>query len=602
MLRADTKATELPDHIQAPIAENYQWPPDFVTVLKKRQEKFLRIKDDQTLQVGAREYYKTRPKEFINDWAITYDPRNVSKNLPTLMPFCLFPRQEDLVDFLYDCMLKQESGLIEKCRDMGATWVAAAFSAWLWIFHPGSAIGWGSRKEQLVDKIGDPSSIFEKIRMILQYTPAWLKSKYFNPNKHCSYMKITNPETNSSIMGECGDNIGRGGRTSIYFKDESAHYERPDKIEASLGDNTDVQIDISSVNGNGNIFHRRRLAGLVWNQNNKDTLPSGVTRIFIMDWRDHPAKDQVWYDKRKKKAEDEGLVHVFSQEIDRDYSSSVEGILIPGLWVRTAIDAHLKLGFEAEGKHRGGLDPYDEGMDCHAFVSIKGSVFTYAEMWSEGDTGQAAGKAVNLCKQYKVRHLQYDSPGVGAGVKTETNRLRREGELPKNLRVLPFDPHGKVMSPSERISEMENAALIDENYKEAEKLMDTKDPDEILSPKNKDFFKNLKAQGAWNLRRRFERTYIAITQGIKFDPDYLISIPSNLPYRIELENELSQPTYKKDLSGKVLINKKPDGTKSPNLFDASVIASWEVKSFDPNDAIIIGGPDGSKEQRVTHVR
>jgi len=565
-----------------------QWPPDYTTLFADRQKRFLLTKDDPILQAGSMEYYKTRPIEFVNDWCITYDPRNVSRGLPTIMPFEMFPRQKELITFLLDCMLDLESGLIEKCRDMGATWVCCAFSVWLWIFHPGSATGWGSRKEQLVDKIGDPDSIFEKIRMILQYLPFWFLPKGFRIDRHCSYMKILNPDGSATITGEAGDNIGRGGRKSMYFKDESAHYERPDKIEAALGDNTDVQIDISSVNGNGNIFHRRRLAGEVYDPENKSG--RGVTRIFVMDWRDHPAKDQSWYDARKRKAEEEGLVHIFNQEVDRDYSSAVEGILIPGPWVKAAIDAHIKLGFAAEGKHRAGLDPYDEGMDRHAFVSIKGSVFTYVEEWSEGDTGQCANKGVELCKELQVRHLQYDAPGVGAGVKAETNRMKRKDEMPKNLNVIAWWPGGKVLNPSERIAEMEDAALMLEKR--------TDDEEDIQSPKNRDFFKNIKAQGSWNLRRRFERTYKAITQGAKYDPAYLISIPSDLPKRVALENELSQPTYKKDPSGKIIINKKPDGTKSPNLFDASIMATWEVTTFDPSERIVHGGPDGSKEKRA----
>lgn len=593
-INADSR--ERPEHIDEPIAETYAWPPDFTAIFKRRQEKFLEIKDNKTLIFGAREFYKTHPVEFINDWCITYDPRNVSRKLPTVMPFQLFPRQVELVNFLYDCLLDQESGLIEKCRDMGATWVCAAFSAWLWTFHPGSAVGWGSRKEQLVDKLGDVSSIFEKIRMTIKLLPPWLRPKGFKEEKHCSYMKVLNPETSANIMGESGDNIGRGGRTTIYFKDESAHYERPEKIEAALGDNTDVQIDISSVNGNGNIFHRRRLAGVIYNPDNKP--PRGTTRIFIMDWRDHPAKDQAWYDARRRKAEDEGLLHVFNQEVDRDYSSAVEGILIPGRWVKAAIDAHIKLGFEAEGEHRAGFDPYDEGMDSHALVSIKGSVFTYAEIWGEGDTGQAANKAIDICKQLQIRHLQYDAPGVGSGVKSETNRLQRRDELPKNLRIVPFWPGGKVLNPSERVSVIEDEALMVTRDVSEEPLIESGEDQDIASPKNKDFFKNIRSQGAWNLRRRFERTYKAVTQGIKYDPDYLISIPSELPNRQELENELSQPTYKKDLAGKILINKKPDGTKSPNLFDGTVMCTWAVKIFDPNDFVIVGGPTGSKEQRV----
>ncbi len=579
---------ESPDHIDVPISGSYVWPPNFTEVFKHRQEKFFKIKGNVLLQDGSREYYKTRPVEYINDWCITYDPRNVSKGLPTIMPFKLFPRQEQLVEFLYDCLMDQENGLVEKCRDMGATWVCAAFSVWLWIFHSGSAVGWGSRKEQLVDSIGDAGSIFEKIRMLIKVTPPWLKPSNFNEDKHCSYMKVINPETGANIMGEAGDNIGRGSRTSIHFKDESSHYVRPEIIEAALGDNTDVQIDISSVNGNGNIFHRKRLAGDIYDPDNKPG--KGVTRVFIMDWRDHPGKSQEWYDARKKKAENEGLLHVFYQEVDRDYSSSVEGTLIPGKWVKAAIDAHIKLGFEAEGEHRAGFDPYDEGGDAHAAVSIKGSVFTYAEKWGEGDTGQAANKAISICEDLNIRYLQYDAPGVGSGVKSETNRLKRRKELPKNLRIAPFWPSGKVLNPFERVSVIENEAQMLDQKESSE--------DAIKSPKNKDFFKNLKSQGSWNLRRRFERTYKAVTQGAKYDSAYLISIPSNLPNLRQFENDLSQPTYNKDPAGKILVNKKPDGSKSPNLFDSAVLATWAVKIFNPEDFIITGGPAGSKEKRA----
>jgi phage terminase large subunit len=224
-------------------------------------------------------------------------------------------------------------------RDLGLR----RLSVWLWLFWPGAAVGWGSRKEDLVDKIGDPKSVFDKIRKTIDYLPRELLPAGFDRKAHMAFMKVVNPETDASITGEAGDNIGRGGRTLVYFKDESAHYERPEAIEAALGDNTRVQIDISSVNGPGNVFYRRREAGIEWEP--ALSIPKGKTRVFVMDWREHPAKDQAWYDARKRKAEDDGLQHVFAQEVDRNYFAAVEGVIIPAEYVASAIDAHLKLGF-----------------------------------------------------------------------------------------------------------------------------------------------------------------------------------------------------------------------------------------------------------------
>ena len=42
--------------------------------------------------------------------------------------------------------------------------MSCAFATWLWLFHAGSTVGFGSRKEILVDRAGDMQSIFEKIR------------------------------------------------------------------------------------------------------------------------------------------------------------------------------------------------------------------------------------------------------------------------------------------------------------------------------------------------------------------------------------------------------------------------------------------------------
>src|SRR6476620_1402069 len=103
-----------------------------------------------------------------------------------------------------------------------------------------------------------------------------------------------------SITGESGDDIGRGGRTLIYFKDESAHYEHPESIEAALGDTTRVQIDISSVNGLGNVFHRKREAGVEWSPGYG--VQKGKTNVFIKDWSDHPDKTQAWYREREARA------------------------------------------------------------------------------------------------------------------------------------------------------------------------------------------------------------------------------------------------------------------------------------------------------------
>lgn len=525
------------------------WPPHYVSVFAWRQRQVMLIRSDKRMRAGAMAYYRTNPVAFINHWVDTYDPRNAGTDLPAYLPLVLFPAQERLVLFLHALVQGQADGLVEKCRDMGATWVSCAFSVWLWLFYDGSSVGWGSRKEALVDKLGDPDSIFEKMRIIVNRLPREFWPAGFRMKEHATFMRLINPENGASVTGEAGDDIGRGGRKLIYFKDESAHYERPEKIEAALGDTTRVQVDISSVNGLGNVFHRKREAGVEWAGG--APLP-GKVNVFVMDWQDHPAKDQAWYEMRRSKAEEQGLLHKFAQEVDRDYSASVDGVIIPAAWIRSAIDAAVALGFEPSGSKVAGLDVADEGGDANALALRQGPCLLSAASWPMGDTGVTTRRTVAELEGHGPVEVQYDSIGVGAGVKSEANRLAAEGLLRPGLSFVPW-----------------NAG---EGPQFKDKHLEPDDPD---TPLNGDFYANLKAQAWWQLRRRFERTHRAVTEGIRYDPAGLISIPGALPELRRLQKELGQPTIARTSSSlKLIVDKSPPGTRSPNLADAVVQAYW----------------------------
>ena len=542
------------------------WPPDYVAVWAWRQKQLLRLRANPHLWHGAKLYYASRPVEFINHWCDTYDPRVAGTDLPTHMPFILFERQAEMVEFLHQLIRSQENGLVEKARDMGATWICVAFSVWLWLFIDGAAIGWGSRKEELVDKIGDPKSIFEKVRALIGRLPREFLPAGFDPRRHSSFMKLVNPETGATITGEAGDNIGRGGRTLIYFKDESAWYERPEKIEAALGDNTNVQVDISSVAGLGTVFHRRRESGVEWS----GKIEPGQTAVFVMDWRDHPNKTQEWYDARRAKAESEGLLHVFAQEVDRDYSAAVQGVVIPAAWVASCIDADKVLGLAPpSGPVIAGLDVADEGGDRNSVAARQGYLLLLSEEWADGDTGVTTRRAIDhvqpLGAAFGSVEVEYDAIGVGAGVKAEANRLAEADLLPQGIS---FSPWAASASPLNK-----DLPII------------KGDPD---SPLAKDFYSNLKAQAWWELRLRIERTHRAVTEGLEFDPDDLFVLRSGMPGLASIRKELSQPTASRSAGTmKLVIDKKPEGTRSPNRADAIVTAFWPARVVVPPPMMVL---------------
>lgn len=572
----------MPDGSAAFAPEQMVWPPDYVAEFARRQKRLRHLRrddvDPETGEIklsrankllGAKEYYRTRCIAWIEDWGFTVDPRNAGiDGKITSMPFLMFPKQKELCEFQLACLEAETDGLIEKCRDMGATWVSVGISDWLWRFWPGVSVGWGSRKQEYVDRKGDMDSIFEKLRAFGLLIPREFQPSGWNPRIHSTEMKITNPENGASITGEIGDNIGRGGRKRIYFKDESAHYEHPELVQAALDDNTRCQMDISSVNGPGNVYHRKRDAGTEWRPGQPAI--KGETNVFVMDWRDHPDKDLSWYNRRRAKAIKDGLLHKFEQEVNRNYYAAVQGVIVNSEHLKACIDAHLipalaSAGWD-DGPWHGSLDVADslEGSvgDRNAGAYRKGVVLRELYEWNELDVGKTARRAVAMCMSKGAMRLDYDSVGMGSAVKAESNRLEEDKLMPKGVRFVPWNAGAKPIGSE--FEDTDPRARLISGDKE--------------SPLVKDYYMNLKAQGWWELQQRCYRTYqCVIANELLYPVDELISIPSELPLRIQLEKELCQPT--RGLSGamKMIVNKAPDGTKSPNLGDAVMMNYWPAK-------------------------
>jgi len=272
---------------------------------------------------------------------------------------------------------------------------------------------------------------------------------------------------------------------------------------------------------------------------------SGKVNVFTFHWRDDPRKGEDWYAAQKEKLDPITL----AQEVDINYSASVSGVLIPSEWVQAAIGADEKLLISPSGIKKGALDVADEGKDENAFAGRFGLSLELLESWhGEGsDILQTVEKTFLLCDEHGYTTFDYDADGLGAGVRGDARMIneRREDNKEKQITVRAFRGSGAVEKP---------------------------DAQTIEGRKNKDMFANAKAQAWWMLRKRFQDTHRAITEGkAPEDMDGLISINPRLKLLTQLTMELSQPTYSINGNGKILIDKAPEGTKSPNLADAVMI-------------------------------
>jgi len=243
----------------------FSWSnPDYDAVFAARAQRLARIRATPEMLPAVRQYYAQaeHAADFISDFGTIFEPRNAERRLPTTIPFVLFPKQVEWVSWALDLWQRGLPGLTEKSRDCGCSTLAMALSCWLCIFRQGIAVGVGSNKEAKIDNGFDPDTLMFKARMFLAGLPPELRGG-FDPQRHSAHMRLHIPETDSSITGEAGDNIGRGGRKAIYWIDESAHLDRPKLIEASMASCTNCRQDISSVSGLANPFAEKRHSGRV---------------------------------------------------------------------------------------------------------------------------------------------------------------------------------------------------------------------------------------------------------------------------------------------------------------------------------------------------
>lgn len=564
---AHPEVLDVPPVIAAPAYFDYLHP-DYAPIWRERVKRIAKLQADPSLLHAVKMHYRSDEgiADFIDDWGVTVNPKNVGTERPVIMPFKLFPRQREFVEWFIARWRKRQNGVLVKSRECGASWMAMAIACTLCLFYDDVSIGFGSAKEEKVDRSGDPDCLFYKGRMFVQYLPQMFKGEW-TLKKNSAHMRMTFPTTNASITGDAGDNIGVGGRKTIYVIDEYAICERPKLIEANLSANTDTRMEMSTVRGIDNVFAEHARSGKVPRFDftyrddptktnlgpayETDTLDeeTGAVRHWVVQTGDlHPAF------ALKKEAMDEVI---FNQEYGCDFFASIEGGVIEQAWIHAAIGAAAKLGVVPTGTRIASFDVADLGNDKNAVTIRHGISIEHVEQWSGSniDPMKSIARAFEICDKYGVLTVIYDASGMGgtwhAYFKLVNDKRIKDGRKP--IRLRPFQGGGAVLAPEAKFPGADR--------------------------KNIDYFENLKAQCWMNLRTRFMETYKALQvlgdparKGEKWNPSNIISLPAVHKELNTLTAELAQPTRTWSKNQKLMIDKNPEGVASPNIGDSVMMA------------------------------
>jgi hypothetical protein len=265
-------------------------PYDIYENIEYRKEILLSSESDKEFQ---QELWTASSRDilfWINTFVWTYDPRRD----PSVVPFITYGFQDETITRMCEAMGNKDM-LIEKSRDMGASWVTLTVFAHQWMFKPMLSFLMGSRKEEYVDKTGDLKGLFQKIDFIIEYLPMWMIPA-FERNK----LHLKNKHNGSTIDGEStNSDFARGDRRTAIFLDEFATVDNGYEVESATRDVTRCRIYNSTPKGTGNAFYDKR----------EKMSRDGTGELIRMHWSEHPDKAKGLYQWQ----EDQGRVEFFDE-------------------------------------------------------------------------------------------------------------------------------------------------------------------------------------------------------------------------------------------------------------------------------------------------
>jgi phage terminase large subunit len=271
--------------------------------------------------------------------------------------------------------------------------------------------------------------------------------------------------------------------------------------------------------------------------------------VIMMNWRDNP-----WFPEslnQEREWDYANLPRALYDHIwEGKFNDSIDNALIMAEWFDACIDAHKKLGFTGKGAKMAAHDPSDTGPDSKGLAIRHGSVITHVMEKTDGDINEGGDWATGLCNELGIDNYTWDCDGMGVGLSRQT----AEAFDQKPVSITMFKGSTVVDRPTD---------IYDPVIKK----------DVEQQKRNKDVFKNKRAQYYQALRDRIYRTFRAVVHGEYKDPDTLISFDSSIELLGKLRAELCRMPVKPNANGLIElytkeVMKSRFKVASPNLGDS----------------------------------
>jgi phage terminase large subunit len=251
------------------------------------------------------------------------------------------------------------------------------------------------------------------------------------------------------------------------------------------------------------------------------------------------------------------------------FNDDIENGVIKEEWFEACVDAHKKLNFEPTGGIVFSFDPADVGSDPHGYAVRHGNVFMDAGEIEAENGNRACDISCGMARQFGADYYRWDCDGLGATLRDNVAKAFDETKVDQ----LVFKGSRSPEFPESYFGES------------SEYYSNIKD-----KVKNKDAFRNMRAQGYINLAVKMRKTWEAVENGVYTDPNDLISFSSEVTMLSKLKAELCRLPQKPVTNGGhiELYTKQemrkgilmPNGDRivipSPNIADSVMMAVFRT--------------------------
>ena len=190
--------------------------------------------------------------------------------------------------------------VVLKARQLGVSWLAAAYALWTALFHPGALVLLISQTKV------DAQELLAKVRFIFDRLPAYLQPDQVGRD---NTLVLEFPELASAVEAlPSTERAGRGRTARLVIADEHAFHQWSEANLAALAPTMEAGgrfLSISTADGIGNLF-----ADLVMRARR-----GGEWRFVFLPYSLRPGRDAAWYARQQESYTRPWMIH---QEYPRD--------------------------------------------------------------------------------------------------------------------------------------------------------------------------------------------------------------------------------------------------------------------------------------------